>query len=150
MSYTNKKIKIYLAGKMSGFSFNQMNDWRQNLKTDLIKMGELFNYKMIIINPVDYYNFEEKKYQSEREVRDYDLKHATTSDIIIVNLEGLKTSDGTKYEIHDCNYHHNIPVIAFGKRELYNELHPWIKEDITRVEDNGQDVVSYIRDFYMI
>ena len=42
MSYTNKKIKIYLAGKMSGFSFNQMNDWRQNLKTDLIKMGELF------------------------------------------------------------------------------------------------------------
>lgn len=150
MNYANKKIKIYLAGKMSGFSFNQMNDWRQNLKTDLIKMGELFNYKMIIINPVDYYNFEEKKYQSEREVRDYDLKHATTSDIIIVNLEGLKTSDGTKYEIHDCNYHHNIPVIAFGERELYNELHPWIKEDITRVENNEQDVVSYIRDFYMI
>ena len=77
-------------------------------------------------------------------------QHAITSDIVIVNLYGLKTSDGTKYEIHDCNYHHNIPVIAFGKRELYNELHPWIKEDITRVEDNGQDVVSYIRDFYMI
>ncbi len=64
MSCINKKIKIYLAGKMSGLTFNQMNRWRQILKIDLVKMGKLFDYDMIIINPVDYYNFKENSQKS--------------------------------------------------------------------------------------
>ena len=78
------------------------------------------------------------------------LGGTTTSDIVIVNLDGLNTSDGTKQELHDTNYHKKIPVIAFGERRLYEDLHPWVKDDITRVEENAQDVVNYIRDFYMI
>ena len=43
----------------------------------------------------------------------------------------------------------NIPIIAFGDKELYDELHPWIKDDITRVEDDMDSVATYISNFYM-
>ena len=150
MSCIDKTLKIYLAGKMSGLTMEQMNDWRISITNRLNIVAENAGYKVIVINPVLFYNFEGKRHQSEDEVENFDLYHATTSDLVIVNLDGLNTSDGSKLEVHDCNYHNGIPVIAFGESGLYEDLHPWIKNDITRVEENAQDVVNYIRDFYMI
>lgn len=144
-----KILKIYEAGKMSGLSFEEMNIWRLELKVQLQLAAEVSGYKVQVINPVDYYNFEEKKYQSEEEVRDFDLNHVITSDVIVVNLEGLNSSDGTKIELHDAKYHNRIPVIAFGDRKLYDNLYPWVKENITRVEEKVEDVVRYIQEFYM-
>ena len=146
-----KELKIYIAGKMSGLTYEEMNGWREELKKKIIIQACSVGCenKVCVINPVDYYNFENCRHQSEAEIEDYDLAHVVTSSIIVVNLEGLSTSDGTKYEIHDANYHNRIPVIAFGDKELYEKLHPWIKRDITRVEENINDVVDYIRDFYM-
>lgn len=146
----NKHFKIYLAGKMTGLSFDDMNFWRKIVKDKLNHMASLSNYKLSVINPVDFYNFESKNYQSEEEVEDYDLAHVISSDIIIVNLEGLNTSIGTIIELHDAKYHHKIPVIALGDKEVYNNLHPWIQRNITRVEENIDDAVMYIKDFYMI
>lgn len=143
------KMKIYLAGKMGGLSFKEMNDWRDDAFQKLLKQSEMYSTKLDIINPVLYYNFEEKRHQTEIEVEEFDLAHVISSDIIIVNLVGLSNSIGTIIELHDAHYHHKIPVIAFGNKELYDNLHPWIKNDITRVENNIDDVVAYIRDFYM-
>lgn len=145
-----KTLKIYLAGKMSGLSFKEMNDWRQDLKMQLELAEQISGYQIQVINPVDYFNFKEKRYQSEIEVEEYDLAHVTSSNIIIVNLDGLNSSDGTKIEIHDARYHNRIPVIVFGNKKLYEDLHPWIKNDITRVEETMEDVVRYIQEFYMI
>lgn len=142
-------LKIYLAGKMSGLSFEEMNHWRTKLKKQLLKAAEATGYQIQVINPVDYYNFEEKQYQSEEEVMDFDLAHVISSDLIIVNLDGLNSSDGTKIELHDAKYHNHIPVISFGNMQIYNDLHPWIKKNITRVEQTMEDVVKYIKDFYM-
>ena len=143
-------LKIYEAGKMGGLTFAQMNDWRVELKNKLLDVAEDMRYKILVVNPCDFYNFEEVKHQSEEEVEDYDLAHVISSDIIVVNLDGLSTSDGTKFELHDGNYHNKIPVIAFGDKEVYDNLHPWIKRDITRGEDNIDNVVQYIKEFYMI
>lgn len=145
-----KYLKIYEAGKMSGLTFSQMNDWRVELKDKLLNIAEDVGYKLLVVNPVDFYNFEEQRHQSEEEIEDYDLAHVLSSNIIVVNLDGLSTSDGTKFELHDGNYNHRIPVIAFGNKKLYDNLHPWIKRDITRVEQCIDDVVQYIKDFYMI
>lgn len=145
-----KQLKIYEAGKMSGLTFEKMNNWRVVLRSYLNEEAKLSDYKLSIINPVDFYNFEECKHQSEEEIEEYDLAHVITSDIIVVNLDGLSSSDGTKIEIHDAHYHNKIPVIAFGDKELYDQLHPWVKNDITRVEKGIIEVVNYIRDFYMI
>ena len=78
------------------------------------------------------------------------MAHVISSDILIVNLDKLIGSDGTKYEMFKANYCNKIPVIAFGDEKLYKDLHPWTQDDITRVEKTQIDVVNYIRDFYMV
>lgn len=145
-----KHLKIYLAGKMSGLTFDEMNEWRKELKRKLLAASEYAGYNVTVVNPVDYYNFEDIKYQSEREVEDYDLAHVVSSDIVIVNVKGLDSSDGTKIELHDANYHNRIPVIALDESYKCCDLHPWIKRDITRVEHTMENLVQYIKDFYMI
>lgn len=145
-----KHLKIYEAGKMGGLTFEQMIGWRLNLKEKLIDMAEKAGYSITVINPVDFYNYQSQKHQSEEEVEDYDLAHVISSDIIIVNLDGLNSSEGTKLELHSAKYHNKIPVIAFGDEKLYYNLHPWHQRNITRVEPNIDRVVQYIRDFYMI
>ena len=152
MTWSNmdRKLKIYLAGKMSGLTYQEMGVWRQEIENKFLIQSMLANYTIMVLNPVKLYNFEEVKHQSEKEIMNYDISHVVTSDIIIVNLDGLATSDGSKIEIYEANYNRKIPVIAFGDKELYNNLHPWLKECITRVEKNIEDVVDYVRDFYMI
>lgn len=144
------KLKIYLAGKMSGLSHADMFNWRMRISEKLKNAASFRECNLNIINPVDYYNFEKPSHQSEKEVKEFDLKHVVTSDIIIVNLNGLNTSDGTKYEISQASRNCHIPVIAFGDKKLYEELHPWIKDDITRVEDDMNSTVRYISNFYMM
>lgn len=134
---------------MGGLSFEKMSGWRIEIKEQLLDAADVSGCRLQVINPVDFYNFEEKRYQSEEEVADYDLAHVVSSDLIIVNLDGLNSSDGTKIELHDAKYHNRIPVIAFGDRKLYESLHPWIKRNITRVEKNMEDAVKYVKDFYM-
>lgn len=148
--HIRRHLKIYLAGKMGGLSYEDMNKWRVELTNKFLFISQDMNYDLWVINPVNFYNFEEQRHQSEKEIKEYDLAHVITSDIVIVNLDGLSSSDGTKIELHDANYNHKIPVIAFGRRELYDNLHPWIKDNITRVENNMNDVVEYIKEFYMI
>lgn len=145
---TNRNIKIYLAGAMQNCkSFAEMNQWRKRLKGSLEKCGSYYSVNLTVINPVEFYNFEEKKHQNNREVMQFDLTHVKSSDIIIVNLQGLNTSIGTCIELYEA-YKKEIPVIAFGSNDIYQNLHPWIKEYITRVEKSEDYVVSYIRDFY--
>lgn len=140
--------KIYLAGKMGGLTYEGMNGWRNIIKTKILETAKYSDTNVNIINPVSYYNFEEKKHQTEIEVEEFDLAHVISSDLIIVNIDGLNNSIGTIIELHDAHYHNKIPVIAFGSKEVYNNLHPWVKNDITRIEPNIDDVVNYIRDFY--
>ena len=143
------QYKIYLAGKMNGFSFEEMNSWRDEVFNKLLNLSGMYDTKLDVINPVMYYNFEKKRHQTEIEVEEFDLAHVISSDIIIVNLNGLKDSIGTIIELHDAHYHHKIPVIAFGSQELYDDLHSWIKNDITRVENDIDEMLDYIEDFYL-
>lgn len=145
-----KELKVYLCGKMGGLSLEEMNTWRVQIKKQLLDVSEQVGCKIIVVNPVDYYNFEKNCHQSEREVKNYDLAHVETSNILIANLDELISSDGSKAEMLIANYCHRIPVIAFGDKQLYDKLHPWTQEDIMRVEKTPTDVVEYIRDFYMV
>ena len=51
-------------------------------------------------------------------------------------------------ELYEC-YRNDIPVIAFGTDEEYENVHPWINECITRHEDTIENAATYIKDFYM-
>ena len=103
-----KHLKIYLAGKMNGLTHKEMSSWRKECACKILE-GLIYggyNTEVNIIDPINYYNFKEKRHQTEIEVEEFDLAHATSSDIIIVNLEGLNSSIGTIIELHDAHYHH--------------------------------------------
>lgn len=142
-------LSIYLAGAMSNCkSFEDMNTWRVEIKNMLTHMASYYDCDVKVVNPVDYYNFNEKRHKSEKEVMQFDLSLVKKSDIVIVNLDGINTSIGTSMELYEC-YRSHIPVIAFGSDEEYENIHPWIRECITRHESNMEDVATYIKEFYM-
>lgn len=146
MSVLDKKYQIYLAGKMSGLSYDDMNQWRLDMKRKLLELASLSNYRVSVINPVDFYNFESVQYQSDAEVMDYDLSHVAHSNFIIVNCENLSTSIDTNLEIYDA-WTRKIPLFAFGD---YKHPHPWIERCIRRFEPDMDAIITYLRDFYFI
>ena len=142
-------LSIYLAGAMSNCkSFEDMNTWRVEIKNMLTHMASYYDCNIRVTNPVEYYNFIEKRHKSEREVMQFDLSLVKKSDVVIVNLDGINTSIGTSMELYEC-YRSDIPVIAFGTDEEYENTHPWIRECITRHESNMEDAATYIKEFYM-
>lgn len=117
---------------MSGLSFNEMIIWRKELKVQLQFAAQNSGYRIQVINPVDFYNFEENRHQSEDEIEDFDLAHVITSDIIVVNLDGLSSSDGTKlkymmqiiiteYQLLHLVIKNCITIFIRGQKEILRE-----------------------------
>lgn len=143
-----RELVIYECGRMSGLSFEEMNNWRVSLKTAITQVAENIGINVRVINPVDYYNFREPKHQSELEPMKFDLARVKESDLIVVNLDGLKTSIGSIIECYEA-WKNNIPVLAFGSKQDYENLHPWVQCCITRHDKNYRECINYISDFYM-
>lgn len=144
-----QKTQIYLAGKMSGLSYDEMNKWREDFRHSLDSTAYYAGKSVFVVNPVKYFNFEEKRYQTEEEVMKFDIAKVRKSDLVVVNIDGLSESIGTCMELYEA-YTKNIPVLAFGlTREDYDKLHPWIKVCITRYDDEVTELLDYIRDFYL-
>lgn len=143
-----KNTKIYLAGKMGGLTFEESNKWRKDFK-DVMDMRYFYcDEDYIIINPNDFYNFKETTHKSEKEVMQYDLNHVRSSNIIVVNLSKINTSIGTAIELYTAAQL-NIPVLAWGTSEEWENTHPWLKECISRVESDMHDLCEYIFEYYL-
>lgn len=134
------KPMIYLAGQMSGLTLEQMSQWRDEAE-------ELLQENFRIINPVHYYNFEiDPTTYTDREVKEFDLVAVKKSHILLVNLE-YPNSIGTAIEVHMSHDVWGIPVIAYGGHD--KDVHPWIKESLTKWCDTLEDAVNYINTFYL-
>lgn len=142
-------LKIYLAGAMSGLTFDEMNGWRKDIKNLLITRSKYVGSVVNVTNPVDYYNFEEKRHKNELEVMNFDLNKVKHSDLVVVNMQNLNTSLGTVIELYEA-YKSGIPVLAIGDEDTYKKLHPWVQCCITRYDNTYRDIVDYIVDFYML
>jgi hypothetical protein len=138
---------IYLAGKMSGLSIEEMSQWRNEFK---IKFNQQFANSLYIsipfniVSPTDYYSFAEKKHKTEKEVMDYDLWIVKNSTLVVVNLD-YPNSIGTAIELYEANKHCGTPVIGFGT----TINHPWIEECVTVKYDTMDEVIEYILEFYL-
>lgn len=140
-----ENVHIYLSGGMSGLSFEEQNKWRKQF-SDAIKYGDYdYSKKPYIFNPVDYYNFEEAQYRSEREVMEFELAWLRKADLVVVNFNNPK-SIGTAMELMIAKEYH-IPVIALNKDG--NKLHPWLVECSTRICDSMRELVEHVANFYL-
>lgn len=95
-------LTIYLAGKMGGLNKNEMTKWRKFVSTELDKYSDAANYKVNVISPCDYFNFDEQRHQNEQEVMKFDLGLVHSSDIVVVNTNGLNSSIGSAIEIYEA------------------------------------------------
>lgn len=138
-------IKIYLSGAMSSLSFEEQSRWRQQI-IDAIKYNYDLRKKPIFFNPVDYYNFEEVRHRSEREVMEFDLNGLRNSDLVVVNFNDPK-SLGTCAELAIA-YELKIPIVGIRNKDN-KELHPWLTEFTNRMCLNLREAVEYIVEFYL-
>ena len=141
------KYFVYLCGGMGKFgkdNFDEGNKWRKYCKQTLENYE--CNYKVIAINPNDYFNFkDEPLYKSQAEVMRFDLHKLRNSSLVIANFNDMY-SLGSMAEIAIA-YDRGIPVI--GLNESNQELHPWQVCMCERIFNNIDEMLDYIEDFYL-
>lgn len=139
-----QNYSVYLAGGMQGMSLEECNQWRECVRNKC-KNIESTKYNVDIINPNDYFNFFNKQHKSEREVREFDLWKVRKSDLIVVNFNN-PNSIGTAQELAVA-YEYRIPIIGLNESNI--QLHPWLIECCNRIFDDIDEMISYIKDFYL-
>ena len=145
----NDKLTIYLAGKISGLSKEEYTKWRNIISDELIGTAHLIGAKIQVINPAEYFDFENMDRHLEKEVMQFDLNMVRQSDIVIVNVSGVSSSIGTAIELYEAN-RLNIPVIAYTDRDVEDDIHPWIENCFSTVQMRKDELINYICDFYMV
>lgn len=136
---------IYEAGGMGDLSFEEQNEWRVDLKQRFANYYKSRLYNVVFINPVDYYNFEEKRHETEDEVMRFDLHKVKNSDLLIVNFNDPK-SLGTTAEMATA-YDRGIPIV--GLNESGAKLHPWHQCMTERIFTDRGELLDYIVKFYL-
>lgn len=140
-----ESVKIYLSGGMGNLTFEEQSKWRKQI-IQAIKYGDYHCAKTpLFFNPVDYYNFTDVRYKSEREVMHFDLNALRNSDLVIVNFND-PNSLGTCAELAVA-YEHRMPILGLNKNN--NELHSWLKCYCDRIFDDMRSLVEYIVEFYL-
>ena len=137
-------VKIYLSGGMGNLSYEEQSKWRQQV-IDAIKFNYECEKKAIFFNPVQYFNFEDVRYKTQKEVMDFDLYNLKNSNLVVVNFND-PLSLGTCAELAIA-YDMKIPIIGINKDK--KELHPWLESFCNRICDSLKEAVEYVVDFYL-
>ena len=138
-------VKVYLSGGMGNISFEEQTKWRNAIRDEVLYGAKDISEKVKFFSPPDYYNFEEIRHRTEREIMEFDLDCLRKSDVVVVNFNDPK-SIGTAQELILAKEWH-IPVIGINKDNI--ELHPWLIECTTRMCDSLREAVDYLIDFFL-
>lgn len=128
-------MNIYLAGKMSGLSYEEMNGWRTKAKMLLKEAG------FGILNPVESEISEDL---TAREIVTNNKTMIRKSDIILAEFDNEAPSFGTVGEIVFSS-ELRIPVISWGRHPIRN---PWIQEHVVRHFETMEEAIAYLVNCY--
>ena len=123
--------KVYLAGGITGIDIRNAVEWRVKIQNLLNGEAEIFN--PVLDSPV---GDEQRLYQL------YKLEH---SDIVVVNFN-TPSSIGTAQELAYANAY-GIPVIGLNAEHC--RLHPWLEQSCLIIFDDINDVLEYLRDYFL-
>lgn len=143
-----RTCKIYLAGAMSGLTFEEQTKWRVRF-TEALKYGDFdLDKEPVIFNPPLYYSPATSEHKSEREVMEFELANLRKSDIVIANLN--QPSTGTAMELIIAK-ENRIPVIGYYDSKLHDisSIHPWVQECCTRLCDHWSEMINHVINFYL-
>lgn len=143
-----RDFNIYLCGGMGKFgkdNFDEGNAWREYI-TEVLEGCVAPKYRVYCCNPNHYYNFlDDSTYDSESEIMNFDIRKVKQSDLIIVYFND-PNSIGSACELaiaHD----NDIPII--GLKEPDVELHPWLTEMTDKMFTDMDELLTYIKEFYL-
>lgn len=127
--------RIYLAGPISGLSFRECTDWREqfavllshrNIECFSPMRGKEFLRKKEVI----HHDYPEDVLSTQRAIMTRDFFDCTTCDIVVANFLGAKSvSIGTSMELAWA-YQAHKPVICVMEAEGNPHDHPMIREAI--------------------
>ena len=132
---------------MSGLSYEEYSGWRATITVQLrafVRANDS-NIELNIIDPSVYFNFEERRHETEREAMKFDLRHVKSSDLVIVNFN-KPVSQGTTAEL-SLAYDRDIPIIGVNENDF--KLHPWDETFCERIFDNMDKMLEYVEEFYL-
>lgn len=136
------KFRIYLAGKMTGLTLEQMNSWREKVTEEFNKRTD----KIQTLNPCHFYNFElDPTTYTEHECKEFDLWLVKNCNLVLFNLD-YSNSIGSAIELELASRVWNIPVIGFGKEKN----HPWIELSLTKRCDDMEEAIDHIMNYYLV
>lgn len=138
-----EEIRIYLAGP-SYFESDEGLNWR-NKAIQMFKTAvDDKEYKVKVINPLDFFSYSEHKHQSDTQVKKYYMDQILHSRLVLCNLDHTRTSPGTAEELQFA-IDHDIPIISFSTDD---EVYPWLKVDSQVIFSSMLQAIDYIVDYY--
>lgn len=137
---------IYLCGSITGLTPQLASEWRKRIKNKLQHIAKDIGVSIKVFDPCTYYNYETTDYDSEHEVRQFELHMLKKSDLVIVNLANFSKSIGSSQELAIAD-EYRIPVIALNEDK--QELHPWIEDCIWKSFDDENKMIEYITYYYL-
>ena len=146
----SKTFKIYTVGKMKDISYTKQMEWRLKI-ANLIKSKT--EKRISFVHPPLFYNYEQKDYKSEREIKEWELNQVKQCDILIVNLDGINDSIGSHFEIsaaETINTMSDKHIYIIGIGQSKEQLNPWIELSLFRQEHDFENAARYIADYLLI
>ena len=145
-----KNFDIYLCGGMGKFGkerFEESDTWRRYCK-ETLESYENNRFNVSCINPNDYFNFKEEipRYESQKEIMEFDLFKLRNSNLVIVNFNDMY-SLGSMAELAIA-YERRIPVIGLNVDN--QELHSWQIEMCNRIFEDIDEMLDYVEDYYLM
>ena len=140
------KMKIYLAGGMSGLSYDEQVKWRKEFVSSLMESLAGHTDFEVTIPPYYYSTADGMSVQdSEREVMEFLLNRLRRSDLVVVNFN-VPQSIGTAMEVATAR-ELRVPIIGINSTDA--DLHPWLIESCVKIFGEISWAAEHVRDYYL-
>ena len=124
---------IYTIGNCSGVSHAEAKEWRDKIQRYF--KSNTFRETVKVINITDYYSYETKFHESDKEIADFCERSIKKADAVIVNNYKLDSSGGSQREIGLAKAY-NIPIFVFDDVRISN-VYSWDKVWAERIFSNS-------------
>lgn len=145
-----REYRIYTAGKMAGLPYEKQMAWRKEIERAIC---DRTNKRTVFIHPPEFYSYDRTDFQSEKEVKDWELSQIMDCDVVVTNLDGINTSVGTHFElsaVDSINSISNKHIFIIGVGNSKDTLHPWIELSLHRKEASIDDAADYIVKYLLV
>lgn len=139
-------FKIYLSGGMKNLSIEEQSVNRDYITEELNNITAS-KYRLDIFDPLDYFTYHNPTHKTEKQILNFELNALRNSNLIIVDFND-PNSLGTMAEL-SIAYEHRIPVIGLMQYN-YGGLHAWQVEMCDVIFDDIDELIEYVRDYYLL